>query len=228
VPDQQESVLSFEITGTVRSLSSPGLLPDIAANPDAEQSMRFMQVTSSAGTTTTDANGNFAFPGVNTPLACTFTYSGDVDAVTDNFGAAYSLTTTLQPNQPNTITMNPGAQASITSQANAFRVVDLMRDFVRSINPNDATADFVATSNCNLQQTCNAYYDGVSINFFAAGGGCVNTAYSTVISHEHGHWMNDRYGTGNGGDGMGEGNADVWSMYIHDTPIIGADFSGGG
>ena len=30
--------------------------------------------------------------------------------------------------------------------------------------------------------------------------------------------MNDRYSTGNGNDGMGEGNADVWAMYIWDTP----------
>ncbi len=38
--------------------------------------------------------------------------------------------------------------------------------------------------------------------------------------------MNDLYGTGNGNDGMGEGNADVWSMYIYDTAVIGANFSG--
>jgi hypothetical protein len=226
VLDKEESVLSLDVTGTVQSMATPGLLPDIAGNSDTPQPMRFLAVTSSAGTAVTDTSGNFVFPGVSAPLACTFTYAGNWSTVTDNGGPAYTLTTTLQPNQANVVTMNPAAQGSITSQANAFRVVDLMRDFVRSINPNDATADFVATANCNLAQTCNAYFDGGAINFFAPGGGCPNTAYSTVISHEHGHWMNSRYGTGNGGDGMGEGNADVWSMYIHDTPIIGDHFFG--
>jgi hypothetical protein len=56
----------------------------------------------------------------------------------------------------------------------------------------------------------------------------IGTAYSTIVNHEFGHWMNDRYGTGNGGDGMGEGNADTWSEYIYDTPIIGQDFCGTG
>jgi hypothetical protein len=226
VLDKEESVLSFDVTGTVSSMASPGLLPDIAGNPPVAQPMRFMWVTSSAGTVFTDTNGNFAFTGVNTPLDCTFGYTGLFNAVTDDGSPGYTLTTTLQPNQTNLVAMNPAMPSTVTSQANAFRVVDLMRDFVRSINPSDATADFVATANCNLAETCNAYFDGGSINFFADGGGCPNTAYSTVISHEHGHWMNALYGTGNGSDGMGEGNADVWSMYVHDTPIIGADFYG--
>jgi hypothetical protein len=226
--DREESILSFDVTGTVKSMASPGLLPDVASNPETSQAMPYMTVASSAGTVTTDANGDFTFPGVSSPLACTVTYAGSFNGVTNNGAAPYSLTATLPPNQANTITMNPSSQASVTSQANAFRVVDLLRDFVRAINPSDTTADFVATANCNLAQTCNAYFDGGAINFFASGGGCPNTAYSTVISHEHGHWMNARYGTGNGGDGMGEGNADVWAMYVHDTPIIGQNFSGSG
>src|SRR5690606_27725247 len=88
------------------------------------------------------------------------------------------------------------------------------------------TADFSMTSNTAVSGTCNAFYNGGSINFYNAGGGCSNTAYSTVIAHEEGHWLNDLYSTGNGGDGMGEGNADVWAMYVFDNPIVGQNFSG--
>ena len=56
----------------------------------------------------------------------------------------------------------------------------------------------------------------------------MNTAYSTVVVHEMGHWMNDRYGSGNGGDGFGEGNADNFATYITDQPIVGEDFCGTG
>ncbi len=54
----------------------------------------------------------------------------------------------------------------------------------------------------------------------------MNTAYSTVVAHEDGHWLNVIYGTGNGSDGMGEGNADIWAMYIWENPVVGAQFSG--
>ena len=54
--------------------------------------------------------------------------------------------------------------------------------------------------------SCNASFNGNSINFYHAAGGCVNTAYSTVVSHEYGHWLNQLYGTGNGsGDAQPHG-----------------------
>jgi len=212
----------------VNSLATPGTNPDTSGNPETAQPMKYLRVQSAAGTVFTDANGAFVFPGVNSPLSCTFTYDGTFNAVTNTAGANYSLTQTLQPGQANSVLMNPSAPSSVVAQANVFVVVDKQRDWVRSINPLDATLDFVHGSFVNLGQTCNAFFDGGGINFFAAGGGCVNTAYSTVISHEDGHWANQVYHTGNGGDGMGEGNADVWAMYVWDTPTLGAGFSGSG
>ncbi|MBK7643080.1 MAG: hypothetical protein IPJ19_08515 [Planctomycetes bacterium] len=222
------SVEFFDVTGSVHSMASPGLLPDENSNPETAQPMAYMSVSSSAGTVTTDANGNFVFPGINTPLDVTVSYIGAYNLLTNNGGAPYSLTATLQPGQANALLMNPASSATVTSQANAFRSVDALRDWVRSVNPTDSLADFVARADVNQSSTCNAFYDGIGINFFAAGGGCVNTSFSTVVSHEHGHWMNDRYGTGNGSDGMGEGNADVWSLYVWDTPTNGQDWSGPG
>ena len=48
----------------------------------------------------------------------------------------------------------------------------------------------------------NAFFNGSSTNYYLAGGGCNNTAFSTVVAHEQGHWLNQRYGTGNGNDGI--------------------------
>jgi hypothetical protein len=228
IVQRESSIKTFDVTGTVVSNATPGLAPDVATNPPTQQPMKYLTVTSGSGNATTDAIGHFTIPGVNSPLSVTFTYNGTFNHVLNNTGANYTLTQTLQPNQANTIVMNTPAVGTVTAQANAFNVVDHLRDWVRSVNPNDSTADFVVTSNTNLAQTCNAYYDGVSLNFYAPGGGCPNTAYSTVISHENGHWLNDLYGTGNGSDGMGEGNADVWSMYSWETPIIAQDFFGPG
>jgi hypothetical protein len=225
----ETSVHNFDVSGTVRSMASPGTKPDEASNPASAQVMPYLKVTSSAGTVFTDDNGNFNYPGVNAPLACTFQFTGGQRAnVVNAAGAGYTLTQTLQPNQTNSIAMNSPAVTTVTSQANALRVVAKTNDYIHAINPTDTHPNFSATANVNQNSSCNANFNGNSINFFHAAGSCVNTAYATVISHELGHWMNQLYGTGNGSDGMGEGNADVWALYIWNTPINGQDFSGPG
>jgi hypothetical protein len=226
---RRASSIHNDVSGTVTSFSSPGLKPDEASNPAVAQPMPYLKVTSSAGTVFTDNNGNFNYPGVNAPLAVTVQFSGGQRCnVSNQTGANYTLTQTLQPNQSNSIVMNSPAAASVTSQANALRCTAQTSNYIHSINPTDTHADFSALAKVNENSTCNAFFDGSSINFFNAGGGCPNTAYSTVNSHEFGHWMNVLYGTGNANDGMGEGNADVWALYIWDTPINGQDFFGPG
>jgi hypothetical protein len=56
------------------------------------------------------------------------------------------------------------------------------------------------TDNVNLNQTCNAYWDGTSLNFFYQGpGGCANTGELPGVSlHEWGHGMDDNDGSGGG------------------------------
>ena len=222
----EETVHHFDVGGTVKSYASPGLLPDISSNPETLQNMPRLRAQAGATTVYTDVNGNFNFPGVSTNLSVTFTYVGNYASVNYQPGADYSLVQSCAPGNGNVITMNPSSGSTITPQANAFLASSRMRDWVRSILPTDNTADFVTVANVNVSGSCNAFYNGSSINFYPAGGGCSNTAYSTVVTHEQGHWMNDRYNSGNGADGFGEGNADAFAMYLWDTPIIGANFSG--
>ncbi|MEO0649424.1 MAG: hypothetical protein AAFZ65_01950 [Planctomycetota bacterium] len=227
----------FDVGGQVLANVSPGTLPDLASNPEAAEPAAYLRVTSSAGTTTTDENGFFNFPGVDGPLDLTFEFEGLYNDVANDQGPQHVINQTLN-GTGNTVLMNPNSQPQITSQANVFVTLNNMRDWIRSIDPNDASMDFVNTSEVNenfvdfgggfIIDSCNAFYNGSSTNYFLPGGGCPNTAYSTVIAHEQGHWLNDRYSSGNGPDGFGEGNADVFAMYLFDTPIVGASFSGGG
>jgi hypothetical protein len=91
--------------------------------------------------------------------------------------------------------------------------------------PTDATADSPYTPDTRTSRTlATRFYSNNTINFFAAGGSCNNTWFSTVIAHEQGHGLNVRYGTNNGSDGMGEGNADVFALYAFDTPLNGQGF----
>jgi hypothetical protein len=219
------SIHHLDVTGTVSSMATPGTAADHAGNPPVATPMPYMQVQSSAGTVFTDANGDFTFPGVNAPLNVTVSYTGTFTNVVNFAGSNHTqVFNNVQPNQPNALLMNPSSSPLVTAQANGFNWVNKQRDWIRSIFPNDNTADFLSTTNVNQSQTCNAFFNGSSTNYFAPGGGCNNTCYSSVVAHEMGHWLNVLYGTGNGSDGMGEGNADIFSVYMLDEPLVAPFF----
>jgi len=221
------AIHNFDVTGTVYTMATPGTAPDSASNPETQQPVPYVQIQSASGSTTTDANGNFTISGTDGPLNITVAYNGTYCSTNNEAGSDYSFSGSVS-GTGNSVVLNPSSQTNVTAEANAYQSVNLMRDWVRAIIPGDNTADFIANANCNISSNCNAYFNGNSINFYTSGGGCVNTAYSTVVAHEEGHWLNVRYGTGNGGDGMGEGNADVFGMYLYDDPIVGMNFCGSG
>ncbi len=221
----EASVHSFDISGTINTHATPGTQADSATNPETVQPAKYLRIQHAGGVVYTDVNGNFTIPGAVPAQTVTLSYAGLFADVNDApSGTPYTQSVQLNPGPGNVVLLNPGPLDTVTSQANIFNHVATVRDYVRRITPSDATADITFVGHANINSTCNAYYDGVSINFYAAGGSCNNTAFSTVIAHEQGHWLNDRYGTGNGSDGMGEGNADVFALYVFDTPLNGEGF----
>jgi hypothetical protein len=81
------------------------------------------------------------------------------------------------------------------------------------------------TSNVNLQRTCNAFWNGTSINFFIAGRGCNNTGrIFDVVAHEWGHGF-DQHAPGGAVDGaLGEFIGDLISFVQTDSPLLGPGF----
>lgn len=217
----QTTVHYFDVSGSVTGSASPGAIADIASNPATQQPMRFLKVTSGAVTTFTDTNGNFTLPGLTAPISVTVDYSGTYTNVNNAAGTDYSLTTTLNAATGNVIQMAPTPSEFTTAQANAHRAILLVRDFIKNTNPSDTHADFVSIHSVNQAGACNASWSGSQTNYYRAGSGCVNFATPTVVAHEFGHWLNSLYGTNNGSDGMGEGNADTWGCYTFDTPLNG-------
>ena len=72
--------------------------------------------------------------------------------------------------------------------------------------------------------SCNAFFGGGSINFYAQGGGCNATAkIPDVVYHEYGHFINSlRYGaSGMWNGGLNEGYADLWALTLTQTPVLG-------
>jgi len=83
------------------------------------------------------------------------------------------------------------------------------------------TTNFTAT--VNIGSNCNAYYDGVSVNFYRSGGGCNNTGeIADVVRHEWGHGLD--LNTLGGDGGTGEGTADVVAMHMSHSSQMGPGF----
>jgi hypothetical protein len=122
---------------------------------------------------------------------------------------------------------NPGMAEFDTAQINGFIQTNAVHDFAKGINNAYPGIDVSLPCNVNLANTCNAFYNGSSINFYRAGGGCPNTAYSSVVHHEYGHFIIDRGHPTATGD-YHEGMADVTAALLADTPCLGQDFRGQG
>jgi hypothetical protein len=225
---ETSNVHAFDVRGRIVAMATPGVMPDTPQNPEVAMPVRYLEFETSAGAVCTDANGEFVIPGAASPLEATLRFRGTFNDVTNagNLGT-YVQNVVLVPDTPNELVMNRTAHVQNTAAANVFQVVDRMRDWVRSVNPLDEAADFVAKAEVNNLGGCNAFYFVETLMRFDRQGsnGCVNTAYSTIVAHEHGHWMNDRYGNHNQLNGMGEGNADIFAMYLWDEPVVG---DGGG
>lgn len=212
-----------DVGGTVFGQVTPGDGPDLGTYVTVP--LPNIRITSTAGTTFSDASGNFNYPGATGPLKCRFELVGPYADVNPSSGFEVVNVSTLT-GAGNTVTLNRFPIEQSTSQMNAFLHINLMREWTRAINPADSNMDFSNFANVNILAQCNAFYSGFATNYYLAGGSCPNTSYSSVVYHEQGHWQNDRYNSGNGADGFGEGNADVFAVYQTDDPIVGRGFFG--
>jgi fibronectin type 3 domain-containing protein len=79
------------------------------------------------------------------------------------------------------------------------------------------------TDNIDLDQTCNAYWNGSSVNFFKSGGGCNNTGeIAGVFLHEWGHGLDEN--DGGGYDDPTEAYADINALLSTHVSCVGRGF----
>jgi len=182
----------------------------------------------------TDELGMLSIPTVVAPEAATVYLEGLYAKifVGGSSTAITSFATTINPGT-NVISFDG---AATTRQLSAYYHTNIVHDFMKLYFPSFTTLDFPFTVRVDRTDgTCNAFYDGSSINFYEAGGGCPATSlFSDVVYHEYGHGLNydvyDFFGdfSGMGNGAMQEAYADIWGLSITGDPILGAGFSGAG
>lgn len=201
------------ITGTV--------YPTNPYNASATVPLRNLKLVEGATTYNTDSLGFIGLTN-SAPTTVDFTLEG-----------LWSKVITGSTTPSFTATVNPGTNAlSFNSNANirelsAYYHVNIVHDYMKTKFPAFTGMDNPLPTNVDLTSgTCNAFYDGASINFYALGGGCNSMAQvGDVIYHEYGHGINDKFYQSQGGSfdngAMGEGYADIWALGITANPVLG-------
>ena len=134
-----------------------------------------------------------------------------------------------------TVNLTPGVNAvnidgnTDIKQRTTYNAIVTVHDYMKTKYPAFTGLDFALTANVDVAGSCNAFYDGSSVNFFAAGGGCNATSLvADVCYHEYGHGINDKFYQSVGAvfqnGAMGEGYADLWALGITTSPILGIGF----
>ena len=217
------------ISGRVTGMGSPGAFPDTAANQPDELPILALNVRIDVGPfATTDANGEFVLDSGGATVDLVAELAGPWVHIADGSTPPPQLDQEVSPPGPANFLFNPVPSESNTAQVNAMIHASLTHDFFKQRQPAFTGIDHAIQANVNIPSTCNAFFTpvGTSINFFNAGGGCVNTAYSSVIAHEYGHYIVNQLSLAQGA--FGEGFGDCVAILAYDDAIVGRDFFGSG
>ena len=175
----------------------------------------------------TDAGGNFSGTTGATSLA------GKYVKISDSCGAiSKSASSTgvidLSSSTGTDCTSAGGGAGDTHASRTGFYQVNQIKMKARSFLPSNSWVNAVLTVNMNLNQTCNAYWNGTTLNFFKSGGGCGNTGeLPDVFLHEFGHGLDQNDSTSaqaNGGAGEAYGDTTALTMGHHSC--IGPGFLG--
>ncbi|MCA9772425.1 MAG: hypothetical protein KC466_08450, partial [Myxococcales bacterium] len=196
--------------------------------------IRRMNVVVAGTTVVTDGSGNYTRAvGDSNPKAVTNSFSGPTARIVSNgAGPLNNFSGSATPDVAFDIDWNgtAGTTSNFAERA-AFYHVDVIHEYLAGVAPGYAPGVLNPMKiNVNIADTCNAFFSPLTqdINFFQAGGGCPNTAYSDVVYHEYGHAITfTQYSLFAPGD-MGEGRSDGFACLLADSPVVGKDFFGPG
>ncbi len=223
----EDQVEDIDVTGTVMGMGGlPGWTAD-ACETEVSRPLPYALVSITGGASAyADATGNFTITNPGTaPVTVTSETRGHFFRVFDQAQSTEILSQSVTPPGPvNFVHNESNLTQQVRAEVNGYIHANVVRDYALTYNPAYPVianqTEFAV--NVNLAQTCNAFYNGASINFYLSGGGCNNTAFGTVVHHEYGHHLVASAGSGQ--DQYGEGTGDTMGLLITDSPVTGIGF----
>ncbi|MBI2451932.1 DUF4215 domain-containing protein, partial [Candidatus Pacearchaeota archaeon] len=226
--DARDRYIYERVSGNVSGMIYPEHLQQEQANRPFPYEF-FISESCAYDECASDINGNFDFEvgsdkDINSHLAGSFVNVSNAQQESATF------TTSIPPYSFNINWANYDNSYK-KEESNMYYHVNLIHDFFTRGGAFDIYAlNYQMPATVNIPDTCNAYYDGYSINFFQAGDGCESTALSSdVIYHEYTHAVVDNVVTidfpywGETGN-MNEAYADYYACTINDNPCLSENF----
>jgi trimeric autotransporter adhesin len=220
-----------QVTGGVYPLTNTGLCPT-PQNCGEMQSgwpMPFADTGLPAPNDLTNSGGVYDFTGLP-PLT---TLSGPFVDVADVCGplSASSVTGAIDlgglNGQHDCTIGDGGGPGNTAASRSAFYEVNKLAEQARGWLPSNVWLRSRLVANVNIAQTCNAFWNGSTINFYRSGGGCGNTGeIGAVFDHEWGHGLDDNDAGGTLSNSS-EGYADIAAIFRLQASCVGHGFSVG-
>ena len=228
-----ESLIRFaDIMGNVSGKATEGAKADICS-PEVPTAMPWarVRIPSTGAEVYADQDGNFTIPFAGGLQATLQSYMDGLYFTVDNYaGDEDTLPLTVAPPGPAFFMHNADNDDDlIRSQVNCYVAANQVRDWVLAGHPGYPSISVetgfpIYVNRTDFYCPCNAWSDGLSINFCQADDGCPNTGWQSVLNHEYGHHAVDAGGSGQGA--YGEGMSDCFSMLPVDSPYLAYGFFG--
>jgi uncharacterized protein (TIGR03382 family) len=178
------------------------------------------------GPTQTDAGGFVTFPGTSSTVL-TDGVAGPFVFVNNATGP--NAATDFVASDGNPVVWNQSDDETIDSQLTSFIHASFVKDYVRGIATDLEWLDSQLQVTVNIDDSCNAFSDGDTINFYLSGGGCENTGrLADVVYHEFGHSVHNQSvipGVGQFSVSLSEGTSDYLAATITEDTGIGRGFT---
>ena len=217
-----------KINGGVYPLTSTGICPsaEFCGIMQADYPMPWANTGLAAPNNFTNSAGVYNY----TSGTVTTTLSGRYVRILDNCGAISQSSSTGDilmggTNGQHDCTVPAGSSAGNTAPSrSAFYEVNKIAEQARGWLPTNTWLQNQLTANVNINQTCNGFWNGSTINFYRSGGGCRNTGeLAGVFDHEWGHGMDDNDSAG-ALSSSSEGYADIAAIYRYQSSCVGYGF----
>lgn len=216
-----------EVYHTHFGTASGTLWPDTPLDATASRGLPFLRMTRSGGgggSAITGEDGRYSFTTGAGTATISASLSGPFSVVQNMAGATMNASRSGTPAAP--IDVNFGASNEFQlAQVSGFYWTNVAHTLARSILTPAQLANL--PTRVNINSNCNAFWNGSSINFFRAGSGCPNTAYSDVVLHEYGHGVDAMKG-GIIDGGYSEGFGDAMAVLGTKQVCVGRNFFGAG
>lgn len=206
-----------------------GIYPTTNTDPETVVAFPFTTVTN--GTTkNTDANGNYTYSGGT----ATATLNGQFFRMVDSCGSISKSDSSTgniafgTSGGTDCTTPGSGGAGNTHASRTGFYHLTKINRKAASFLPSNSWLASKVTANMNINLTCNAFWNGSTVNFYRSGGGCSNTGeIAAVFLHEWGHGMDTNSGGSASDKGTGEAVGDTFAFLETKDACIGKNFRPG-